>query len=162
MPADVDPGAGGHLARCLLFEGESLLQGREAQQLLGLDEQLGGEGWATQEEELSEVQLEACEALLGEMPPLRASVLHRLLAKVLPASEQPLHAAVPVVCWLLAPVVLGMRPEVLSGLVDAWAAVHLLLENARASAGAGAGAAGGDSERTMLAQRAVCGQGELV
>ena len=110
--------------------------------------------------ELSEVQLEACKALLGEMPPLRASVLHRLLAKVLPATEQPLHAAV--VCWLLAPVVLGMRPEVLSGLVDAWAAVHLLLENARASAGAGAGAAGGDSERTMLAQRAVCGQGELV
>ena len=86
--------------------------------------------------------------------PLRSSVLQRLLRLLLPSTTHPVHAAV--VCWLIAPLTLGMRPEVMSwlglglglglglahpkpspnqvmsGTLDAWAAVHLLLEHARA------------------------------
>ena len=43
-------------------------------------------------------------------------VLQRLLRLLLPSTIHPVHAAV--VCWLLAPLMLGMRPEVMSGTVS--------------------------------------------
>ena len=46
--------------------------------------------------------------------PLRSSVLQRLLRLLLPSTTHPVHAAV--VCWLIAPLTLGMRPEVMSWL----------------------------------------------
>ena len=116
MPAGVDPGAGGHLARCLRTEGEALLKGPEAQHILGTDARLGGAGWVrvTQGGYLSDAQLAQCEDLLMRMEPLRSSVLQRLLRLLLPSTAHPVHAAV--VCWLLAPLLLGRRPEVRSGI----------------------------------------------
>ena len=67
------------------------------------------------------------------LQPDAPQVLQRLLRLLLPSTTHPVHAAV--ICWLLAPLILGTRPEVLSGMVHAWAAVHLLLEHARAEDG---------------------------
>ena len=116
MPPDVDPGAGGHLARCLLMEGEALLKGQEATHMLGIDDRLAGQGWAAQAGHLNDAQVAQCEELLMQIEPLRSSVLQRLLRLLLPSTVHPVHAAV--VCWLLAPLMLGMRPEVMSGTVS--------------------------------------------
>ena len=116
MPPDVDPGAGGDLARCLLMEGEALLKGQEATHMLGIDDRLAGQGWAAQAGHLNDAQVAQCEELLMQIEPLRSSVLQRLLRLLLPSTVHPVHAAV--VCWLLAPLMLGMRPEVMSGTVS--------------------------------------------
>ena len=115
MPLDVDPGAGGHLTRCLLMEeGEALLKGPEASHMLAIDQRLAGQGWAAQSGHLSYDQVAQCEELLMRIEPLRSSVLQRLLRLLLPSTTHPVHAAV--VCWLIAPLMLGMRPEVMSWL----------------------------------------------
>ena len=60
MPPDVDPGAGGHLTRCLLMEeGEALHKGPEASHMLAIDERLAGQGWAAQSGHLSYAQVAA-------------------------------------------------------------------------------------------------------
>ena len=79
MPPGVDPGAGGHLARCLLMEGESLLKNPETLHMLAIDDRLSGQGWAAQSGHLRDDQLAQCEELLMRIEPLRSSVLQRPL-----------------------------------------------------------------------------------
>ena len=124
MPPDVDPGAGGHLTRCLLMEeGEALLKGPEASHMLAIDQRLAGQGWAAQSGHLSYDQVAQCEELLMRIEPLRSSVLQRLLRLLLPSTTHPVHAAV--VCWLIAPLTLGMRPEVMSWLGLGLSLIHI-------------------------------------